>query len=131
MKPRLKFILLENGGGVTATEYPESSEGDVVGPTIYGHAGAAGAISVGAVAVQQQRRREPYSSRGPVTHYFGPVDGDRAGGAARRPQTIAKPDLGRHRLRPDDLLRPDQTPRASAASAAPRPRRRTRPRSPP
>ena len=31
-KPRVKVILLENGAGVNATEYPESSGGDVVGP---------------------------------------------------------------------------------------------------
>ena len=39
-KPRLKSILLQNGAGVTATEYPRSSGGDVVGPTVFGHAGA-------------------------------------------------------------------------------------------
>ena len=47
--PRLKFALLENGRGVSATEYPESARGDVVGPTVFGHAGAASAIAVGAV----------------------------------------------------------------------------------
>lgn len=68
---RLKFILLENGGGVSGVEYPRSGGGDVVGPTIMGHAGAAGAISVGAMryAPRLGEGEEPefYSSRGPVT----------------------------------------------------------------
>jgi hypothetical protein len=75
--PRLKFALLENGGGVRATEYPESSGGDVVGPTVFGHAGAQSAIGVGAVAAAplfaNVGELEPYSSRGPVKHFFGPV----------------------------------------------------------
>ena len=73
--PRLKFALLENGGGVTATEYPQSSAGDVVGPTVFGHAGARGAIAVGAVRYNDGAEPERFSSRGPVTHYFGPVTG--------------------------------------------------------
>lgn len=76
---RLKFILLENGGGVTGVEYPRSGGGDVVGPSIMGHAGAASAISVGAMRYEPRsgEGEEPefYSSRGPVTHYFEPVEG--------------------------------------------------------
>jgi hypothetical protein len=89
-KPRLKVILLENGAGVSATEYPESSGGDVVGPSIYGHAGTAGAISLGAIRVGVADAPERYSSRGPVTHYFGPV----GGGTPAPPleQTISKPN---------------------------------------
>ena len=75
--PRLKFALLENGGGVSETQYPTSSEGDTVGPTIFGHSGAASAISVGAVRFDDSEEPEEYSSRGPVTHYFGPVSGRR------------------------------------------------------
>jgi hypothetical protein len=92
-KPRLKFILLQNGGGVSGTEYSKSGGGDVVGPSIYGHAGAAGAIAVGAVPYNDGGEPEPYSSRGPVTHYFGPVGG--AGPAAElpAPEELAKPDV--------------------------------------
>lgn len=90
--PRLKLALLQNGSGVTATEYPESSGGDVVGPTVFGHAGAAGAIAVGAVPFNNSAKAEAYSSRGPVTHYFGPVLGGSAA-AAIGPQVISKPDL--------------------------------------
>ena len=36
---------------------------------------------------------EAYSSRGPVTHDFGPVDGTRRRRTARAPEMISKPDL--------------------------------------
>lgn len=91
--PRLKFILLQNGGGVSATEYPESSGGDVVGPAIYGHAGAASAISVAAVPFNNSAKIESYSSRGPVAHYFGPVEGTSAADPLGSPEVVAKPDL--------------------------------------
>jgi hypothetical protein len=90
--PRLKFALLENGSGVTETEYPQSALGDVVGPTVYGHAGSAAAIAVGAVGYDNGSQPERYSSRGPVTHYFGP-----ASGASPAPptgaQVLGKPDV--------------------------------------
>jgi subtilase family protein len=90
--PRLKVALLQNGGGVTATEYPESAGGDVVGPTVFGHAGASAAIAVGAVRYNNSAEPERYSSRGPVEHYFGPVT-NAGPAAAIAPQTIHKPDL--------------------------------------
>jgi subtilisin family serine protease len=94
--PRLKFILLQNGGGVTATEYPRSGGGDVVGPTIYGHAAAAGAIAAGAVRYSEgkssPKEPEEYSSRGPVTHYFGPVESN-APAPPISPDVISKPDV--------------------------------------
>lgn len=96
--PRLKFILLQDGGGVTGTEYPKSGGGDVVGPSIYGHAGAASAISVGAIryAPRPGEGEEPefYSSRGPVTHLFEPVEGTKP--AAPVPggeEVLSKPDV--------------------------------------
>ena len=90
--PRLKFALIENGGGVEATEYPRSSGEDVVGPTIFGHSGTASAISVGAVPFATKSAPEPYSSHGPVLHDWGPVEGP---GAALpiTPETLSKPDL--------------------------------------
>lgn len=89
--PRVKLILLQNGGGVSATEYPQSSAPDVVGPTIFGHAGAQAAISTGAVQAGVTSHPEPYSSRGPVTHYFGPVTGN--GAAPTVFQAISKPNI--------------------------------------
>lgn len=91
--PRLKSILLENGGGVSAVEYPESSGGDVVGPSIFGHAGAAGAIAVAAVPYDDGSEPEPYSSRGPVAHYFGPVEGSTAASPLPTPELLSKPDV--------------------------------------
>ena len=90
--PRLKFALLQNGGGVSGTEYPESSGGDVVGPTVFGHSGATAAIAAGAVPYGNGTVIEPYSSRGPVKHYFGPVAGS-APAPATAETVIAKPDL--------------------------------------
>jgi hypothetical protein len=91
--PRLKFALLQNGGGVSATEYPESDGTDVVGPTIYGHAGAAADVAVGAVPYSNSAKVERYSSRGPVTHYFGPVNGSTAAAALPIPEIVSKPDV--------------------------------------
>lgn len=93
LSPRLKFILMENGGGVSASEYPVSSGGDVVGPTVAGHAGAASAISVAAVPFNNSAKVERYSSRGPVTHYFGPVNGKTPALPLGLPEEVAKPDL--------------------------------------
>jgi len=94
--PRLKFILLQNGGGVTGIEYPRSGGGDVVGPAVYGHAGSANAIAVGAVRYEPREGEaegpEFYSSRGPVTHYFGPVTG-KTPASPIGPETISKPDV--------------------------------------
>jgi hypothetical protein len=95
--PRLKFGLLENGSGVAGTEYPRSSgEGplaeDVVGPTVFGHSGAASVISVGAARFTTKSAPEEYSSRGPVRHDFGPVNGTTPASAIA-PQIISKPDV--------------------------------------
>lgn len=91
--PRLKFALLENGGGVSSTEYPTSSGGDTVGPTIFGHAGTAGANAIAAVPFYTSSEPEEYSSRGPVTHYFGPVNGTTPAAPLTSPETLAKPDV--------------------------------------
>ena len=87
--PRLKFILI---GGVTKTDYPSSFKGDVVGPTIYGHAASNSAITLGAVRYSSETEPEKYSSRGPAKHFFEPVAGKTAA-AAIPEQVIAKPDV--------------------------------------
>ena len=98
-KPRLKFAIMENGSGVSNTEYPESdpSAGIVVGPTIFGHAGAAAAITVGAVSYEESATSpnapERYSSRGPFTAYFGPVEGTTPAEELPAPEVIDKPDI--------------------------------------
>lgn len=91
---RLKFIFAMNGGGVSGVEYPKSGGGDVVGPSIMGHAGAPSAIAVAAVPYFDSSEPEFYSSRGPVTHYFEPV---KAGPVPAAPipggEAISKPDI--------------------------------------
>lgn len=91
--PRLKFIFLQNGGGVSGTEYPKSGGEDVVGPSIYGHAAASGAIAVGAVPFDDSSEPEFYSSRGPVTHYFGPVEGTTPAPQLLSPEELSKPEI--------------------------------------
>ena len=91
--PRLKSALLQNGGGVTATEYPQSSGGDVVGPTIFGHSGAESVFGVGAVRYNTTSEPEYFSSRGPVAHYFGPVVGSNPASPLTPAQILTKPDF--------------------------------------
>lgn len=91
--PRLKFGLLENGSGVAGAEYPRSTGEDVVGPTVFGHSGSAEVVSVGAIPFDSKSAPEEYSSRGPVRHDFGPVEGTEAAEALAAPELISKPDL--------------------------------------
>ncbi|MFL5833804.1 MAG: S8 family serine peptidase [Solirubrobacterales bacterium] len=93
ISPRLKFILLQNGSGVSATEYPQSSGEDVVGPAVFGHAGSESAIAIAAAPFNNSAKIEPYSSRGPVTHLFGPVTGSTPALPLGLPKVIPKPDL--------------------------------------
>ena len=88
---RLRVALVNSD--VLGIEYPEPSGGDVVGPTIFGHAGAASAIGVAAVPFFSNAAPEKYSSRGPVTHYFGPVTTTSPAPVLPSAQTISKPDL--------------------------------------
>ncbi len=78
---------------MTKTEYPESKEGDTVGPTIFGHTGATGAVSTAAIRYSTETQPERYSSRGPVTHYFGPVNGTAPAAPLGSAEVIAKPDI--------------------------------------
>jgi subtilisin family serine protease len=93
--PRLKVAIFNNGGGVSETEYTPSEvegTGTVVGPTIFGHTAAASAISVAAINVGTNEEPEPYSSRGPVVHLFGPVTGI-APAPSIGEEVIAKPNV--------------------------------------
>jgi subtilisin family serine protease len=102
-RPRLKMIFAEDGRGVEKIEYPTSQEvgpgeeGDVVGPSVSGHAGSKWAITLGATSWKQlastPKEPEPYSSRGPVKHYFGPVNGVTPATPLGTPEVLAKPNL--------------------------------------
>ena len=54
---------------------------------------SADAQTVGAVPFSDSSVVEPYSSRGPVTHLFGPVAGVTPAAALGSPQVISKPDV--------------------------------------
>ncbi len=92
--PRIKWINSDNGAGsIAGLEYPAASGGDVVGPTIFGHNGSADAQTIGAVPFSSNSVVEDYSSRGPVTHLFGPVSGVTPAAPLGSPQVISKPDV--------------------------------------
>ena len=92
--PRLKFIVITNGGGgAVPTEYTASSGGDIIGPTTYGHFAAANTMSVAAVPYNNSSAVEPYSSRGPAKLYFGPVNGTTPAPPLTTPQALSKPDF--------------------------------------
>ncbi|HEU4461707.1 MAG TPA: S8 family serine peptidase, partial [Solirubrobacterales bacterium] len=73
--------------------YPKSGGGDVIGPAIYGHAAAASAVAVAAVPFNDSSEPEEYSSRGPATHYFGPVAGEIPAPELLEPEVVSKPDV--------------------------------------
>lgn len=92
--PRLKWINADNNSGsIAGIEYPTSAGGDIVGPTIYGHDGAAAAQSLAAVFFAADSLLESYSSRGPVTHYFAPADGITPAAPLGSPEVLNKPDV--------------------------------------
>ncbi len=104
--PRVKLALLENGGGVEATEYPRSSGEDAVGPTIFGHSGSASAISVAAVPFSYQLPAGVLLIAGARHPRFRPGRRDHAGGASRSAGgNHQQAGRDRDRLRQDDLLR--------------------------
>ncbi len=86
-----KYILLPNFNTTTA-EYATSNDDHTVGPSIYGHAGASSAVAVAAAPYNSDTTPEVFSSRGPVTHYFGPVTSSTPASAITA-VTIAKPDV--------------------------------------
>jgi PKD repeat protein len=89
--PRVKYVLID-ASGISTVQFPTSSGGDIVGPTIFGHNGAARAMSIAAVPFNNSSKVETFSSRGPVTHYFGPVTGTTPAAPLGSPATLAKPD---------------------------------------
>lgn len=90
--PRLKTIFF-GSGAVIEVEHGVPAAPDAVTGTIFGHNGGADAISVAASRYNDIVNPEPFSSKGPVTLYFGPVDGSTPAPALTPPAVIAKPDL--------------------------------------
>ncbi|MGD0168041.1 MAG: Calx-beta domain-containing protein, partial [Gaiellaceae bacterium] len=93
--PRFKYVLISSPyDDVTDAEYSSSSGGDVVGPTIFGHNGGTNTISTAAVPYDDLTTPEPYSSRGPVTYYYGPADGGSSvAPALSTPHVISAPSI--------------------------------------
>lgn len=90
---RLKYVVSASTNALTAAEYSTSGGGLVVGPTIYGHAGSRSATTVAAARFDNDSQAETFSSRGPVTHYFGPVVGSSAATGLGSADVISKPDI--------------------------------------
>lgn len=86
---RLKFVMTDADLASIGATAPE----DTFGPTIIGHNGAPGAMSVAAVPASDSSVVEWFSSRGPVTHHFEPVDGTTPAARLGQPATFAKPDI--------------------------------------
>jgi hypothetical protein len=95
--PPIKVAITQDGSGVSEIEYPKSAGGDTVGPVIYGHRGSRYATTVAAVNYQESstapKAPEPYSSRGPVKHFYGPVDGIKPAAPLGAPEVIQKPNI--------------------------------------
>jgi hypothetical protein len=73
--PRLK-IIFPNPGGISNVEYATpTAPGDSVGATTYGHVGAAGEFAVSATRYNDGVNGESFTSHGPMTFLFGPVNG--------------------------------------------------------
>lgn len=90
---RLKYVINSSTNALTAAEYATSGGGLVVGPTIFGHAGSRSATTAAAARFDDSANAETFSSRGPVTHYFGPVVDDTPAAALVSADVISKPDI--------------------------------------
>jgi hypothetical protein len=80
--PRLKYVFMQSSG-VTSVERDASAGGDIVGPTLIGHAAAELAVGVAAVPYDDPTTPEDFSSRGPGRTCWEPV----AGNSPRPPLT--------------------------------------------
>jgi hypothetical protein len=95
--PRLKFVLANADiDPIANVEYPTSTGGDLVGPTVFGHHATPSAITAAAVPYDDATTPQAYTSRGPTTFYYGPTTRDPSPPAATAlptPQIVAKPDV--------------------------------------
>jgi hypothetical protein len=89
--PRFKWVMARSTN-LASVEYPTSSGGDVVGPTIYGHSASQYSLSVAAAPYNDNNNPETFSSRGPATLYFGPVV-NTSPAPAITPLAIQQPDF--------------------------------------
>ncbi|MCP4358275.1 MAG: DUF11 domain-containing protein, partial [Chloroflexi bacterium] len=90
--PRLKYLFLRSSGIITV-EYNVSNGGDIVGPTVWSHAGAKEALSIAAAPYYDDNTPETFTSRGSVTYTHGPVTDTNPAAALASPETRQKPDV--------------------------------------
>jgi hypothetical protein len=106
--PFLKLVAFTNGAGTVAIEHPAGA-----GAIDPGASSASGALTVAASDYATPETPEPFSSRGPVTHFF-----DANGDPLAVPEVRQKPDLAG----PDNVLTSvpgfDQFQGTSAAAPA-------------
>ncbi|WP_297927648.1 hypothetical protein, partial [uncultured Agitococcus sp.] len=67
--------LMAAESGLSAVQWNTSTGGDVVGPTLFGHAAARGGFAVGAMTAKASPTIETFSSRGPATSCWEPALG--------------------------------------------------------
>jgi hypothetical protein len=94
--PRIKFFFTQQTdsgpNGLTWVQYATTTLKDTVGPTIAGHSASKYSMSVAAVPYSNNTTPEYFSSRGPATHYFGPVLGSTVAPGIT-PETLQQPDF--------------------------------------
>ena len=71
--PRFKTIVHRNPA--TSVQFSASVNGDITGPTVFGHNATLKAGSIAAVPFDNANTIEPFSSRGPATYCWQPVNG--------------------------------------------------------
>jgi hypothetical protein len=94
--PRLKFVVGSAalaGPPITQLEYADLRSIDQFGPTMTDHALSADAITVGAALYNDARRPAPFSSHGPASVYWAPVESIRAAAPLPDRSLRAKPDI--------------------------------------
>jgi hypothetical protein len=73
--PRMKFMFFRTSGISNVQFAVPNAAGDTVGATILGHNGAASEITTAATPFNDGVNPEPFTSHGPMTILFGPVNG--------------------------------------------------------
>ena len=94
--PRFKFTV--GSAAITAPaisrmEYADVGSSDSFGATVTDHALSADAITVGAALYSDAQHTVPFSSHGPATVYWAPVEAIQAAVALPTAQSRSKPDI--------------------------------------
>ena len=90
--PRIKYVFIRSSG-LLSTQFNASNSTDTFGPTVFGHAGCAGALSIAAVPYNDSASPESFTSHGYFTVYYGPVSGTTPAAKLSSPETRQKPDV--------------------------------------